>query len=193
MDRSAAFLHLRDAATTVAVVLALGVVLFGVAGVWPPMVAIESPSMVPHVETGDLVVVSDPGRFAGESADVRGVVTAATPGNYSRLGDSGDVIVFAPPGRAGSPIIHRAQFRVDAGENWYDEADPAYLRGANDCAELAACPAPHAGYITKGDNNRAYDQAAGIAPVVKPSWVRAKAQFHIPELGWVRLTIAGKA
>lgn len=193
MDRDAAALYLGDAARAVVAVLAVGLLLVAVAGVWPPLVAIESPSMEPHVETGDMVLVSGPERLPGDAADPNGIVTAAAAGGYSRLGAAGDVVVFSPPGRAGPPIIHRAQFSVEKGENWYGRADPAYLRGADNCRELPACPAPHAGYITKGDNNAAYDQAAGIAPVVRSSWIEAKAQVDIPKLGWVRLAVAGKA
>lgn len=46
----------RDALSTVAVVVAVGAVLFAVSGVWPPMVAVESGSMQPTLERGDLVV-----------------------------------------------------------------------------------------------------------------------------------------
>ncbi|GKZ13081.1 Signal peptidase I-like protein [Haladaptatus sp. T7] len=36
--------------------------------------------------------------------------------------------------------------------------DEAYVGGADDCEELPNCPAPHAGFITKGDHNGEYDQ-----------------------------------
>ena len=193
MNRPRAVVYLRDAAVTIGTVLVVGAVLFAAAGVWPPLVAIESPSMEPTVERGDMVAVSGPERFSGVSADEHGVVTVAAADGYDRLGGDGDVIVFDPPDRAGPPIIHRVQFRVVAGENWYDRADASHVGTADDCAELTACPAPHAGYVTKGDNNDAYDQATGIAPVVRPSWIEAKAQLHIPELGWIRLLLAGKA
>jgi signal peptidase len=193
MSRPRAILYLRDVAVVVGSVLVVGAVLFAAAGVWPPLVAIESPSMEPSVERGDMVAISDPDRFSETAADDRGVVTAAAADGYGRLGGAGDVIVFDPPGRTGAPIIHRAQFRVEAGENWYGEANASYLGDADSCAELSACPAPYDGYVTKGDNNGEYDQATGIAPVVRPSWIEAKAQFRIPELGWIRLLITGKA
>jgi len=83
-------------------------------------------------------------------------------------------------------------FWVEDGENWYDEANEQYLR-ADDCDELANCPAPHAGFITKGDNNGEYDQARRISTVVKPDWVRGTAEVRIPWLGWVRLYFSGAA
>jgi len=84
---------------------------------------------------------------------------------------------------------------VDDGENWYDRADPAVL-DADSCDELRNCPAPHAGFITKGDNeatNDYYDQAKGLSSPVKPEWVRGTAQYRVPYLGWVRLTVSGAA
>ena len=81
------------------------------------------------------------------------------------------------------------------GENWYDRADPAVVDAEN-CDELRNCPAPHAGFITKGDNeatNDYYDQARGLSSPVKPAWVRGTAEYRIPYLGWVRLTVSRAA
>ncbi|WP_411964020.1 S26 family signal peptidase [Haloferax sp. YSMS24] len=178
-----------DVLHTLAVLFLVGAILFTVTGVWPPMVAVESASMEPHLERGDLVVVTDEGRFTGSAADTHGVVTVNASDGYGRIGADGDVVVYAPPSRDGSPIIHRAVFSVDAGENWYAEANESYVRGADSCAELLNCPAPHAGYITRGDNNDYYDQATGIASPVRPEWVEAKAQFHVPYLGTLRLEL----
>ncbi|WP_416840855.1 S26 family signal peptidase [Haloferax sp. DFSO52] len=178
-----------DVLRTVLGVVLVGAVLFAATGVWPPMVAVESASMEPHLERGDLVVVTDEGRFGGPAADAHGIVTVNASEGYGRIGGEGDVIVYAPPSRRGSPIIHRAVFFVESGENWYDEANTSYVNGAGSCAELQNCPAPHAGYITRGDNNGYYDQAGGIAAPVRPEWVEAKAQFHIPYLGNLRLEL----
>jgi signal peptidase len=183
----------RDLAETVGTVLLIGVVLFAVSGVWPPMVAVESGSMEPHMSKGDLVFVTAPDRYAAPASTDAGVVTRDAAEGYERFGMRGDVVVYAPPDRRGSPIIHRAMFHVDAGENWYDEADPSALpAGVESCAELTNCPAPNAGYITKGDANAQYDQAVGRAPPVKDAWVRAKAAFGAPYLGCVRLALTGQ-
>jgi signal peptidase len=184
---------LRDAAEAVLAVALLAAVLVAVTGAWPPLVAVESGSMEPNLHRGDIVVVTDPGRFPGANA-TGGVVPARAAGNYSRLGGPGDVVVFDPPGWDRSPVIHRVRFHVAAGENWYDRADPAYVGGADDCASLPNCPAPHAGFVTRGDANDRYDQVAGRSPPVRPAWVEAKAQVHAPWLGWIRLlaeTLAG--
>ncbi|WP_425498362.1 S26 family signal peptidase [Halogeometricum salsisoli] len=188
--------YVRDVAQTLGAVVLVGALLFALTGIWPPMVAVESPSMEPHIDTGDMVVVSDVNRYVAAAADENGIVTQARADGYTRFSEGGDVVVYMPPDRRGlsSPIIHRVRFHVEAGENWYDRADPDSVgAGVDDCAELANCPAPHAGYITKGDNNARYDQVGvdPIAPPVRAEWVRAKAQVRVPLLGWIRLVLAG--
>ena len=184
----------REVLSSAAVVLLVGLVLFGVSGVWPPLVAVESGSMEPHMSRGDLVFVMEAGRFVPEAAvSGTGVVTHrdGEAVGYRTFGDYGDVIVFDPPGEAGPPIIHRARFWVEAGENWYDRADPEYVR-ASRCGDspdehLRNCPAPHSGFITLGDANPVYDQVSGISGPVKPAWVKGTAEVRVPYLGFVRL------
>lgn len=192
----------RDAAQSLAVVLVVGLLLFGASGVWPPMVAVESGSMSPHVQKGDLVFVTAPGRWtaSADGGDDALLTTREARGSDAgrQFGARGDVIVYSFPERerAGeAPIIHRARFTVERGENWYATANRSYIPpGVDGCAELRSCPAPHDGYVTKGDANDYYDQASTLsAPVVKSEWVRARAAFRVPELGWVRLVLSGQA
>ncbi|WP_459824434.1 S26 family signal peptidase [Halorubrum luteum] len=193
-DNDGPLMWIREMLFSVAVVLLLGVVLFAVSGAWPPMVAVESGSMEPNMEVGDLVFVTEPGRFAPDAADNEiGVVTSEVgqETDYRSFGSHGSVIIFQPPDRTASPIIHRAMFHVEAGENWYDRADDRYHR-ADDCEELRHCPAPHDGYITLGDNNGEYDQANGLAEPVKADWVTGVARVRVPYLGYVRLLATGQ-
>lgn len=165
-----------------AAVLLVAVVVAAVAGAWPPFVAVESGSMAPEVERGDLVVVTAVDRFPWG-----GVAGSDESGAPTRLGGAGDVVVFSPPSSDGRPILHRVAFPVEAGEDWTERADPSLVDGT--CGELDACPAPHDGYVTYGDANGEYDQSAGLAPVVKPEWIRAKALTSVPNLGWFRVTV----
>ena len=192
-------LFVREAASSALAVGMVGLLLFSVSGVWPPLVAVESGSMQPNMEKGDLVFVMEEHRlspdFATEDTGVVTLAAARESGNdYRKFGGTGDVVVYEPFGNArATPIIHRAHFWVDDGENWYDRADPAVV-DADNCDELRNCPAPHAGFITKGDNeatNGYYDQARGISSPVKPEWVRGTAEYRVPYLGWVRLTVSG--
>ncbi|MFC7156082.1 S26 family signal peptidase [Halomarina halobia] len=191
--------YMREVAGSVAAVLLVGLLLFTVSGVWPPLVAIESESMEPHIQKGDLVFVMEEHRFAGDAAVATdGGSTGVVPHGigeetgYTKFGEAGDVIVYQPDGSdSATPIIHRARFWVDEGENWYDKANPEYVGTADNCEELPACPAPNAGFITKGDNARTnpqYDQVAGIADrPVAPDWIIGTAEFRIPLLGNIRL------
>jgi signal peptidase len=190
-------LLLREVLISGGIVLLIGLLLFSVSGVWPPMVAVESESMEPNINKYDLIVVTEPGRFAAEEADQKGVVTAASVSGseHESFNRPGSVVVYDNPSSFGPPIIHRAHFYVEENENWYDRANPAYV-SADSCAELTHCPASHAGYITKGDNNASngqYDQANGIAPVVRPEWVTGIAQVRLPHVGYIRLALTGAA
>lgn len=187
---SDAALLVRDVAAALSIGAVAGLVLFAISGVWPPLVAVESESMEPHLQRGDLVFVSEPDRFTPEAPDSESALVPADAGRdieYQSLGDHGSVVVYAPPGWNGSPIIHRAHRWVEEGENWYQAADTDYL-AAESCRELRNCPAPHAGLITKGDANPRYDQAAGMPPV-RPEWVSGTAHARVPYLGWIRLTL----
>ncbi|WP_276273397.1 S26 family signal peptidase [Haloarcula litorea] len=188
-DGPGLLVYVTDVVGSAGAVVLVGLLLFSVSGVWPPLVAIESPSMDPHIEKGDLVFVMEEERFPGRNA-THGVVTAHRGGQYVRFSQPGDVIVYAPDGmRQRTPIIHRAMFYVEDGENWVDRANPEYLGAAESCEAVRTCPAPHAGFITKGDNNGNYDQVGSnpISGVVRPAWVVGTAEWRVPVLGQIRL------
>ena len=196
-----AVVFVREMLSSAAIVLAIGLLLFAISGVWPPMVAIESGSMEPHMKKGDLVFIMEEGRLAPAAAHGdTGVVTyqKGKQVGYTKFHEPGDVIVYEPDGKSyETPIIHRARFWVDKDENWYDEANKKYI-GSNvdSCKELTNCPAPNAGFITKGDANQYYDQSSGMGAIsdpVKPEWIRGTAEVRIPWLGWVRLQFSGAA
>ena len=191
-----AVLFVREIAVSVFVVLVIGALLFAASGVWPPMVAVESGSMEPHLQRGDLVFVMEEHRLAPEYAvNGTGIVPKSVAENrdHQRFGGYGDVIVYRPFGSdTATPVIHRAHFWVEEGENWYDRAEPQYVQ-AESCEALRFCPAPYDGFITKGDNdasNNYYDQARGISTPVKPEWIRGTAKVRVPWLGWVRLAVS---
>ncbi|WP_226039863.1 S26 family signal peptidase [Natrinema sp. DC36] len=184
----------RDILSSVAVVGVVALLLFGVSGIWPPLVAVESGSMQPNMHTGDLIFVVEEGRFSGDAAvEGTGVVTrrSAQGTGYDKFGNPGDVIVFRPNGDPSqTPVIHRAHFWVDDDEHWVESKASEEIVGDATCEEVPNCPAPHAGFVTKGDHNDGYDQIGGGANsgIVKPEWITGKAQYRIPWLGWVRLT-----
>ncbi|MEY7851925.1 S26 family signal peptidase [Natrarchaeobius sp. A-rgal3] len=185
----------RDAVTVVVIVSIVGLLMFAVSGIWPPLVAIESPSMEPNANVGDMVFLVGDDRFVGDGAvDETGVVPAdrGVGTDHETFGEPGDVIVFEPNGdESQTPIIHRAHFWVDEGDDWVAMGDPEYApSAATDCELVSSCPAAHDGFITKGDNNDHYDQFSpdGVSDVVKSEWVVGKGALRIPWLGHVRLT-----
>lgn len=189
----------REILTSVMIVAAIGIVLFAISGVWPPMVAVESGSMDPHMHKGDLVFVTDPGRFApDEAVEDTGVVPyeEAVEREYRTFGSYGSVVVYQTPERSATgrpPVIHRAHLLVEKDENWYDRADERHIGDASNCNQLRHCPAPQDGFITKGDNNPTYDQVNGISGPVTAEWIVGVARVRIPWLGWIRLIVSGAA
>lgn len=114
----------RDILWVVAVVGGIALALFLVCGTWPALVTVESSSMEPHMNIGDLVVVVEENRFG----PVQTWDDAHSTG-YQKFGDYGDVIIYRPNGETDfwasigllplskqHPIIHRAMTWVDAGE-----------------------------------------------------------------------------
>jgi signal peptidase I len=142
-------------------------------GLWTPMVAVESESMVPHIQIGDIIII--------ESIDRTGIVTwkDGKQRGYTSFDDYGDVILYRPFGRGDkTPIIHRAMYFIEKGEPMWDGGPPA----------------PHAGYITKGDNNPSYDQRGLISYLqpVRKEWVIGVSRFtRVPILGCISLAARG--
>ena len=187
----------RDILSSVAIVAVIGLLLFALSGVWPPLVAVESGSMEPDMERGDLIFVIDDDRYVGDDpAGDTGIVPLenGVENGHERFGQPGDVIIFQPNGdERQTPIIHRAHFWVEEDENWVDTKADEEIIGDTTCDDLQTCPANHDGFITKGDANNGYDQQYGSfnepqSEVVDPDWVTGKARFGIPWLGHIRLT-----
>ncbi|MFB6228512.1 MAG: S26 family signal peptidase [Halobacteriales archaeon] len=191
-DTGATFL--REFVGSVLVVVLIGLLLFAISGVWPPMVAVESGSMEPHMERGDLVFVMHEDRFKPDVAvGDTGIATyrSSLKSGYEKFGNGGDVIIYRQDGsQRSTPIIHRARFWVNESENWYKKANQSFLSG-DSCESITNCPAPHSGFITKGDNNEQYDQVSGISGPVKPEWIKGTAELRIPWLGHIRLKLSG--
>jgi signal peptidase len=128
-------------------------------GLWTPMVAVESGSMVPNLNIGDIVVVQGASRtevIAWDAAEARGYISFNNPGDVilylpygkERLGliDQAKGLFGIPyPPEKATPIIHRALRWVDKGQPMWDGGPVA----------------PFSGYITKGDHNDRIDQVAG--------------------------------
>lgn len=168
----------RDIIWVLGVVGLIALALFLVTGTWPAVVTIESESMVPNMNVGDLVLVVSADRFGNLTTSEDGALIGY--GRFNTQPNSagepvwGDVIIYRPNGNTQyHPIIHRAIEYVNE-------------------SEAARYGADHAGYITKGDHNTIQDQNGGYAGLgrlqpVKSEWIVGKALVAIPLLGYLPL------
>jgi signal peptidase len=161
----------KDLLSVAAVLITFMVLSKLIFGLWTPMVAVESGSMEPHMQIGDIIFM--------KSIDRVNIITNEEGKNsgYKSFENYGDVILYLPYGQEGvTPIIHRAMYMVKAGEPMWEGGPPA----------------PYSGYITKGDNtvtNSHFDQEGQISyeTPVKKEWIIGTAQYRIPYLGYIRL------
>ncbi len=149
----------KDLIFVVAVVGTISLLSQLILGVWTPMVAVESGSMVPNLNIGDIIVVQGASRtdiIPWEEAEETGYKAFNLPGDvilYRPYGkealnllDQIKMLLGMPPSQdKATPIIHRALRYVEEGEPMWDEGPEA----------------PFSGYITKGDHNEVIDQQAG--------------------------------
>jgi signal peptidase len=172
-----------DVKTTLFVsIVGVSLLLFSVTGpVLVPFSGVVSESMEPNINTGDMIVISalnNPNPIIDTT-----VYTAANNSSGFPHGKNGSVIVFTDSD-ASDPVIHRAMYAVDEGENWVQTANQSGIPSGWGCERIEQCPAPHDGYITKGDNNTYYDQTAEYG-VVERSDVLGIAIIRIPHAGFI--------
>jgi signal peptidase I len=163
---------IKDIIFVIVVVGAISLLSQLTLGLWTPMVAVESGSMVPNLNIGDIILVQGASRVTVIPWD------EAEKVNYTTFNHPGDVILYRPYGKESmnlldqfkmvigispgqekaTPIIHRALSFVKTGE-------PMWKGGPN---------APFSGYITKGDHNDVIDQNAGqLFGLAKTSYIES--------------------
>ncbi|MGZ4904272.1 MAG: signal peptidase I [Halobacteriota archaeon] len=164
------FSLVRDIVAALLIVALVMSIVYAYSGSVTPLVAVESGSMEPHINIGDVVLIKRPTEVVTYK---EGETT-----NYQSFGNFGDVIVYRPNGDANmTPIIHRAMYWVNAGDTLPNKQK-----------------AEHAGYITKGDNNLEVDQPSLFSGMprlepVKPEWIIGVAKLSVPGLGYFRLAL----
>lgn len=115
-------LFLRDAGIAMAFVASVLLAMYAYTGLWPPLVVIESNSMmhsednisyVGTIDTGDMVLVKDVDTPDDIVTYMEGVVDG-----HRTYGDYGDVIIYKKMGsEISTPIIHRAIVNLEANED----------------------------------------------------------------------------
>jgi len=153
----------------VVVIVAVKVSAYAATGTTHVGFAMQSGSMEPNMHVRDLILIQSPQRtniITCEDGKIH---------DYRSFNDYGDVIIYQPNGiSSATPIMHRAISWVEKGEEMPNGE-----------------PAPHEGYITKGDNNPYPDQSGlGIEPV-KPEWVICVARVRVSYLGHLFKGIGG--
>ncbi len=151
------------------VIFAIKVSAYAASGTWQTGFAIQSGSMEPNMHRGDMILIQSPHRtniITYEDGEML---------NYKSLNDYGDVIAYQPYGSSRRILVmHRAISWIEKGEVMSDGE-----------------PAPHEGYITKGDGNRYPDQLNSVTEPVKPEWVIGVARVRIPYIGYLLSSIRG--
>lgn len=170
---------LREALLAIGLVLLILGSLWIATGQFPPMVVVESGSMMHDTEDGslgaidpgDLVLVMNPNR-----ADIVTYVEAMEEDNqnfgYTSHGMEGDVIIYSKNGGSDTPVIHRAILKVvsnntQEGEETWDVLGtslrnvhsvnltinyPCTYHGGTYNLEIIDWIPNHSGFITTGDN-----------------------------------------
>ncbi len=165
--------------------LAIGLVFLILGGLWvatgqfPPMVVVESGSMMHDSEDGSLGAI-DPGDLVIViSPDRKNIITyveSKQVGNdnfgYTSHGMNGDVIIYSKNGGSDTPVIHRAILKAVLnnsinGEKTWDVLGtnilnvssinlildyPCKYHGGSYNLEIKNWQPNHSGYITTGDN-----------------------------------------
>ena len=118
-QRGQVVLFLRDAGVALILVVLVLVSMFAYTGLWPPIVVIESNSMmhgtdnlshIGAIDTGDLVLV----RKVTKPSDISTFMDGLSSGHRT-YGDYGDVVIYWKGGsHLGTPIIHRALIYLQA-------------------------------------------------------------------------------
>ena len=171
----------RDLLWVAGVVGGIALALFLICGTWPAVVTIESGSMIPNMNIGDLVVVVQKDRYGEFMTWEEGKLE-----NVTKFNSYGDVIIYKPNGLSSvHPIIHRTMV-------YATNATPlTEIRGNQLRSNYSV---PYDGYITWGDNNPAPDQfvsykGIGTPGPVKDEWIVGKALFTVPVVGYLPLHI----
>jgi signal peptidase len=122
----------RDAIVAALIVAVILGAMYLYAGVWPPLVVVESSSMQHSDEASGLGVIDTGDMVFQQAATSRESIVTYLEGRangYATYGDFGDVIIFRKVGSA-TPIIHRAIMYISLHANGTADVDNLVPLGA---------------------------------------------------------------
>lgn len=204
---------IRDVAIAFVIVIIIICSLYAYTRNWPPMVVIESNSMMhgsdselSAIDQGDLVLV--------KKINGRDDIISYSEGirkNYKTYGDYGDVIIYYKNGYTqDTPVIHRAIVWVEHNKTnpgnfdvpeWglYNQETITYDINAIH-VHLRGYEPTNSGFLTKGDNKKTNPQIDQVShkdmygktvKPVRPEWVVGKARGELPWFGLIKLKLTG--
>jgi signal peptidase I len=166
---------LREASLAVGLVILLLGSMWISTGSFPPMVVVESQSMmhdpegsIGSIDPGDLILVMNKDRV-----DIVTFVEATQEGNehygHESHGMPGDVIIYRKNGGQDTPVIHRAILEVVSNGTGWDvlgtslrnvetvslilDYECSSYHGGNYNLRIDGWEPEHSGFLTSGDNN----------------------------------------
>ena len=166
---------LREATISIGMVIIILSGLWALTGSWPPLVVVESNSMihseegeVGSIDAGDLVLVNSPQRTEHIVTYVESMQEGNQYYGYESHGMPGDVIIYQKNGGSDTPVIHRALLKAVRNESGGWDVPGTNVRGVEEVSltldyrcyphggslRIDRWTPNHEGYLTTGDNER---------------------------------------
>ena len=115
---------IREAMISISLVVIILSGLWAITGSWPPLVVVESNSMIHSedgeigaIDAGDLILVTAPERAARIITFAESIQDGNPHNGHESHGMPGDVIIYKKNGGNDTPVIHRAILRAIQNES----------------------------------------------------------------------------
>ena len=125
---------IREAMISISLVVIILSGLWAITGSWPPLVVVESNSMIHSedgeigaIDAGDLILVTAPERAARIITFAESIQDGNPHNGHESHGMPGDVIIYKKNGGNDTPVIHRAILRNESKTNLVDGTYPALI------------------------------------------------------------------
>ena len=166
---------IREAMISISLVVIILSGLWAFTGSWPPLVVVESNSMIHSedgeigaIDAGDLILVTAPERAERIITFAESIQEGNPHQGYESHGMPGDVIIYKKNGGSDTPVIHRAILKATQNESGGWDVPGTDLRGVEEISltlQYECYPhggnlridrwiPSHEGYLTTGDNEK---------------------------------------